>query len=363
MRANSLTPHFFITCTICVQWYSTPNQRTIKAGSYATEAICWTIKDFELRGFTSHGDSHRLRVFHFRAVLGWHWRLRRKNMNTRQARIFAIASTAIAALIFLALTIDSHRQFPKLTHSENITPEVTHGKDVWHENNCINCHTLFGEGAYYAPDLTKITQHRGEAYLQAYMRDPSQFYDEKKHRRLMPKQDLSEKEISDLIAFLDWVSKVDNQGWPPRPILVTGSFVPGADSVASASQSSDKIVPAGLTPVTEADDPRAQGQHIFRTATPACNACHSTAPGADMAGPSLAGLATRAQKAIVSDDYQGKATDAEGFIRESIVAPSAHLTPGAMFSAGGTSFMPTGYDKSLTAEQLDHLVAYLASLK
>ena len=284
-------------------------------------------------------------------------------MNNRQARIFAIASTAIATVVFLVLTVDSHRQFPELTHSKNITPEVLHGKDVWHKYNCINCHTLFGEGAYYAPDLTKITQHRGEAYLQAYMRDPSNFYDEQKHRRLMPKQNLSEKEITDLITFLDWVSKVDNQGWPPRPILVTGSFIPGADVVGVESNVDRKESPPALTPVTEEDDPRAQGQNIFRTATPACNACHSTAPGANMAGPTLAGLATRAEKIIASEDYTGEATDVEGYIRESIVTPSAHLVSGAMYSANGTSLMPTGYDQSLTEKQLDHLTAYLASLK
>ena len=119
-------------------------------------------------------------------------------MNKKQTRIFALASTAIATLVFIALTIDSHRQFPKLTNAQNITPAVTHGKDVWHKYNCINCHTLFGEGAYYAPDLTKITQQRGAAYLVAYMKDPSKFYDEKRHRRLMPKQDLSERDIGDL---------------------------------------------------------------------------------------------------------------------------------------------------------------------
>jgi nitric oxide reductase subunit C len=283
-------------------------------------------------------------------------------MNNRQARMFAIASTGISVLVFLLLTLDSHRQFDELTNAENITPEVTHGKDVWHKYNCINCHTLFGEGAYYAPDLTKITQHRGEAYLQAYMRDPSKFYDEDKHRRLMPKQDLSEKEISDLIAFLDWVSKVDNQGWPPRPILVTGSFVPGADAVGaiSAEEGDD---PAAIRPVTSADDPRAQGEHVFRTATPACNACHSTAPGANMAGPTLAGLASRAADILASGNYQGEATDVEGYIRESIISPSAHLIPGEMYSANGTSFMPTGYETSLSADQLDHLVAYLATLK
>lgn len=105
-------------------------------------------------------------------------------MNNRQARLFAIGSTAFAAILFLGMTLDSHRQFPTLTNADKITPEVIHGKDVWHKYNCINCHTLFGEGAYYAPDLTKITQHRGEAYLHAYMRDPSKFYDENKHSTL-----------------------------------------------------------------------------------------------------------------------------------------------------------------------------------
>ena len=143
-------------------------------------------------------------------------------MTKRGARAFFVASTLISALIFLALTVDSHRQFPALTHSAAIDASVIAGKNVWHRNNCINCHTLFGEGAYYAPDLTKITKLRGEQYLQAYLRDPSKFYDEQRHRRLMPKQDLSDVDITSLISFLEWVSNVDNQGWPPRPLPLPG---------------------------------------------------------------------------------------------------------------------------------------------
>ncbi|MDZ7768368.1 MAG: cytochrome c [Woeseiaceae bacterium] len=205
-------------------------------------------------------------------------------MNNRQARHFAIASTAIAAFIFLALTVDSHRQFPELTNAEDITPAVTRGKDVWHDNNCINCHTLFGEGAYYAPDLTKISELRGEPYLRAYMRDPSQFYDEQKHRRLMPKQDLSEDDIGNLIAFFDWVAKVDNQGWPPRPIYVTGQLL------REGAEAEPALAAGAVRPVTESSDPRALGENLYSTVSPACNACHSTRAGADMAGPSLAGL-------------------------------------------------------------------------
>ena len=278
-------------------------------------------------------------------------------MNNRQARIFAIGSTLVASVVFLGLTVDSHRQFPELTNAENITPAVSAGKDVWHKYNCINCHTLFGEGAYYAPDLTKITQHRGEAYLAAYMKDPSQFYDEQKHRRLMPTQNLSDQEISDLIAFLDWVSKVDNQGWPPRPIMVTGGIM-----TATAASDDGQTDPA-ITPVDVSDDARAIGQNLFRTVSPSCVACHSTQPGVTMAGPSLAGIATRAAETVASPDYTGNATDAAGYIRESITHPSAHVIPGAMYSANGTSFMPVGYESGLSKEQIEQMTEYLLSLK
>jgi nitric oxide reductase subunit C len=288
-------------------------------------------------------------------------------MNKRQTRLFAIGCTAFAALAFLGMTIDSHRQFPQLTHSENIGPAVIAGKDVWHKNNCVNCHTLFGEGAYYAPDLTKIAKLRGDQYLAAYLRNPAQFYDEQRHRRLMPKQDLSELDIKNLIAFLTWVSNVDNQGWPPRPILVTGATIPGTDmTVTEQSQAGDASspqTPPGARPVTGDENPMALGERLFRSVTPACNACHSVAPGVNMAGPTLAGIASRAVQRIGSADYKGQAKDASAYIRESILHPSAHLVSGAMYSANGTSFMPATYGEGLKPEQVDQLVAYLSSLK
>src|SRR5512143_1323078 len=150
-------------------------------------------------------------------------------MTRRQARLFALILTAVVTLAFLALTIDSHRQFPRLTHEDKMTPQVLAGKHVWHKNNCTNCHTLLGEGAYYAPDLTKIATQRGAGYLKAFLHDPSQFYDEQKVRRAMPKPHLSDQEIDDVIAFLDWIAHIDTQGWPPRPILVSGAAIPGTN--------------------------------------------------------------------------------------------------------------------------------------
>src|SRR5690606_31100508 len=179
-------------------------------------------------------------------------------------------------------------------------------------------------------------------------------------------QDLSDQEIEDLIAFMDWVSKVDNQGWPPRPILVTGGSIPGTD-LSLAQQSAGGDVPTGqppaARPVTEANDPIALGEALFRAAVPTCAACHSTAPGVNLAGPTLANMAATAEKTLASPDYKGKATTVEEFIRESIVEPSAYLHPGPMYSANGVSFMPTTYGKDLTPEQIDQLVAYLASFK
>lgn len=271
-------------------------------------------------------------------------------MTKRQTRLFFVVGTLLFALIFVGLTIDSHRQFGTLTNADRITPEVAAGKDVWHEKNCINCHTLLGEGAYYAPDLTKITQQRGAAYLTAFLKDPTQFYSEKVHRRIMPNPNLSDQQIAQVIAFLDWVSNIDNQGWPPRPILVSGGALRGAEAVVEPGAAAS-------------DDPVAQGQALFRSTPPGCFACHSVTPGTVLAGPSLAGIATHAAARVDSAGYTGTADDAEEYIRESIVNPSAYLVPGAMYSSGGRSFMPDNYGQTLTEEQVDQLVAYLMTLR
>ena len=271
-------------------------------------------------------------------------------MTKRHTRLFFVGSTLLFATIFLVLTIDSHRQFDRLTNADRITPEVSAGKDVWHDKNCINCHTLLGEGAYYAPDLTKITQQRGEAYLRAFLTDPSQFYSEEVHRRLMPNPNLTDEEMTQVIAFLDWVANIDNQGWPPRPILVSGGQMAGAAAVQAPGSAASS-------------DPVAMGEVLFRQTPPACYACHSVSPGVNLAGPSLAGIGARAAALIDSASYTGVATDAAGYLRESIVNPHAYLVPGQIYSAGGRSFMPDNYPTTLTAEQIDHLVAYLVTLR
>jgi nitric oxide reductase subunit C len=271
-------------------------------------------------------------------------------MTMRQAVIFFFAVTGVFTALFVGLTIHSHTRFPDLTNADRITDEVLAGKDVWHHNNCVNCHTLMGEGAYFAPDLTRITQHRGEAYLASFLQEPGRFYSEEEHGRVMPDLGLEDVEIAHVIAFLDWIAGIDNFNWPPRPIVVTGG-VPGGYGDARS-------------PAAASDDPVAQGQALFRASPPACFTCHSTSPGIVLAGPSLAGMATRAEEVVEAEKYTGSATTAEEYVRESIVEPHAHITEGPdFFAVNGRSIMPDNYDTTLTPEQIEHLVAYLMSLR
>ncbi len=271
-------------------------------------------------------------------------------MTKRGTRLFFFIGTLASAAIFLVLTIDTHRQFPKLTNAAAIDRSVIAGKHVWHRYNCTNCHTLLGEGAYYAPDLTQITTHRGAAYLRAFMKDPSKFYSEQRDGRLMPTLNLTDQEIDDVIAFMAWVSRIDTQGWPPRPILVRGTAVPGANL-------------GGAPPVAASNDPVEMGRVTFNASPPACAACHSTAPGVNLVGPTMAGLVATAAERIRSTSYKGKAKSPTEYLRESIVDPNAHVLEGPTYAAGGRSLMPSDYGQTLKPEQIDQIVAYLLTLK
>jgi nitric oxide reductase subunit C len=271
-------------------------------------------------------------------------------MTKRQTRLFFVGGTTLFSIIFIGMTIDSHRQFGRLTHEEALTDQVVAGKHVWHRKNCINCHTLLGEGAYFAPDLTKITQQRGEPYLRQFLKDPSRFYSEEQHGRLMPNPNLSDQDIGDVIAFLTWVSNIDNQNWPPRPIVVSAATPQG-------------IALGTPPPGAASSNPIALGEALFGQSPPACFSCHSTQAGIQTVGPSLAGVGARAAEILKTPGYTGAARTPEDYIRESILQPSAYVLPGPTFSAGGQSIMPEIYQSTLKPADIDHLVAYLVTLK
>ena len=86
-------------------------------------------------------------------------------------------------------------------------------------------------------------------------------------------------------------------------------------------------------------------------------------PGVNLAGPTLAGIATRAAATVKGPAYKGAAKDAQGYIRESIANPHAYLVPGPTYGAGGRSFMPDHYEKTLQPGQIEQLTAYLVTLQ
>lgn len=116
-------------------------------------------------------------------------------------------------LLFIALTFDTAGVLPKRDHRENITPQVALGKRVWEDHDCIGCHTILGEGAYFAPELGNVYKRRGPDFIKAWIKAMPTHA---KGRRQMPHFNLTDEELNALVAFFKWTSEVNNSKWPPN---------------------------------------------------------------------------------------------------------------------------------------------------
>ena len=95
------------------------------------------------------------------------------------------------------------------------------GKLTVQAKNCMNCHTLLGNGAYYAPDLTKAWLDPGwgnesarELLMTRFLTDPVANARTFGTGRRMPNLELTDAEVRGVIAFLKWMSAVDTNGFP-----------------------------------------------------------------------------------------------------------------------------------------------------
>ena len=131
-------------------------------------------------------------------------------LSKKQARAFFLGGTLVTFLIFIGLTVYSLSEAQDQTNYENITAEVVSGKHLWESNNCMGCHTLLGEGGYYAPELTKVVERRGEGYIKAVLMTPNPW---EPNGRKMVAYGFSEKEATDLIAFFNWIGEIDLNGF------------------------------------------------------------------------------------------------------------------------------------------------------
>ncbi len=134
--------------------------------------------------------------------------------TTSTARNIFFGGTLFFFLVFLALTFQSEQAIPARDNRAALAnPAVAAGKKVWETNQCIGCHTLLGEGAYFAPELGNVYKRRGGEFIKAWIKaQPTKT----PGRRQMPQFNLTEKELDDLVAFFKYVSEINTANWPPN---------------------------------------------------------------------------------------------------------------------------------------------------
>jgi nitric oxide reductase subunit C len=116
-------------------------------------------------------------------------------------------------LLFLALTFDTVQGLPKRDHRENITDSVVRGKHIWETRNCVGCHTILGEGAYFAPELGNVYKRRGGEFIKAWIKSQPTGVP---GRRQMPQFNLTDQQLDDVVEFLKWTSEINTNNWPPN---------------------------------------------------------------------------------------------------------------------------------------------------
>lgn len=147
----------------------------------------------------------------------------REVMTKSMARNIFYGGSLFFILIFVGLTVHSHLYIVNTsTKKETLTASVVAGKHLWEKHSCINCHTIMGEGAYYAPELMNVMTRWGvepgdnvaafEA-LKAWMDAMPTGIE---GRRQMPNFGLTDDEYRQLADFLLWTNSIDAQGWPPN---------------------------------------------------------------------------------------------------------------------------------------------------
>ena len=235
-------------------------------------------------------------------------------LSKSSARRFFLIGTVACSAAFILLTLDTIRQVPKLTNEHKLTAEVIRGKELWDSKNCMGCHTLLGEGAYYAPELTKVFERRGAAFIKAILKDPASMYP---GQRKMVNYHLSDSEISDLVAFFELIGQAQLNGYPAKPDLAA------PNAAAAPVQQATQVEVAHMV-----QKPAIFGQ--------VCTACHSLGGSGGAVGPALDGVGSRRDATYLTSWLKDPAS-----LKADSRMPKLPLSP----------------------EQIDELVQFLSTLK
>ncbi len=118
---------------------------------------------------------------------------------------------------------EKEKFFGRDDYSEKEARELIHlGKLTIQAKNCMDCHTLLGNGAYYAPDLTKAwldpnwntlaPAYGGKEYaIATFLQNPPAMA---MHERKMPNLGITKEEAKAVVAYLKFMSAIDTNGFP-----------------------------------------------------------------------------------------------------------------------------------------------------
>ena len=141
----------------------------------------------------------------------------RETFTKGMARNIYYGGAVFFFLVLLGLTVDTVRSLPKTDNSQNLTEEVAAGKRLWEINNCIGCHSLLGEGAYFAPELGNVYTRYGENTEAIKIFIKSRPKGGIPGRRSMPQFDFTDEELEQIAQFLKYADGIKTaRNWPPN---------------------------------------------------------------------------------------------------------------------------------------------------
>ncbi len=141
----------------------------------------------------------------------------RETFTKGMARNIYYGGSVFFFLVFIGLTIDTVSGLPKTDNSQNLTEQVAKGKRLWEINDCIGCHTLLGEGAYFAPELGNVYTRFGDSTDAIKGFIASRPKAGIPGRRSMPQFNFSDEELEELAQFLKYVDGIETaRDWPPN---------------------------------------------------------------------------------------------------------------------------------------------------
>jgi len=129
-------------------------------------------------------------------------------LSKQQAKMFFLLGTFVTFAIFIGLTVYSL----SLVDDEQppLSEAAARGKHIWEKNNCMGCHTILGEGSYYAPELTNVIERRGEDFVRAVLKSKEPW---QPNGRKMVAYGFDDQQADDLIEFFKWTNKLHLNGF------------------------------------------------------------------------------------------------------------------------------------------------------